>query len=44
MIEAAIYITIGAFVGWNIPQPQYAKNIQAKVIGFLSKFKKHYHQ
>lgn len=31
MIEAAIYILIGAFVGWNLPQPQWAKNVQERI-------------
>jgi len=35
MIEAAIYILIGAFVGWNLPQPVWAANIQAKILGFF---------
>jgi hypothetical protein len=37
MIEAAIYILIGAFIGWNLPQPAWAKNIQDKVIGMLGR-------
>jgi len=32
MIEAIVYILIGAFIGWNFPQPQYAKDIQAKYL------------
>jgi len=37
MIEAAIYIAIGAFIGWNIPQPQWSKTLQDKVIGWFRK-------
>lgn len=31
MIEAILYIVLGAFIGWNFPQPAYAKEIQAKI-------------
>lgn len=32
-----IVFALGAFVGWNIPQPQFIKNIQTKVLGFFKK-------
>ena len=32
MLETLLYIIIGAFIGWNFPQPQYAKDIQAKYL------------
>jgi len=32
MLETLFYIIIGAFIGWNFPQPQYAKDIQAKYL------------
>ena len=35
MIEAAIYILVGAFVGWNLPQPAWAATVQAKILGFF---------
>jgi hypothetical protein len=35
MIETAIYVFLGAFVGWNLPQPQFAKDLQAKAIAFF---------
>lgn len=37
MIEALVYITISAFIGWNIPQPQLAKTLQEKTIEALRK-------
>lgn len=37
MIEAIIYILIGAFIGWNLQQPSWAKNIQAKIISYIKK-------
>lgn len=30
-----IGIAIGAFIGWYVPQPQWAKNVQAKVKSWL---------
>ena len=35
MIEAAIYILIGAFVGWNLPQPAWASKTQEKILNFF---------
>ena len=37
MLETLFWLLLGAFVGWNFPQPQFAKNIQAKVLLMLSK-------
>ena len=37
MLETLLYLLLGAFVGWNFPQPQFAKNIQAKVLLMFSK-------
>ncbi len=37
MLETLLYLLLGAFVGWNFPQPQFAKNIQTKVLAMLSK-------
>ena len=35
MIETIFYITIGTFIGWNCPQPAYAKAIQEKVVAWF---------
>lgn len=35
MIEVVIYILIGAFVGWNLPQPEWAAKTQAKILSFF---------
>ena len=35
MIEAVIYIFVGAFIGWNLPQPTWAKNMQTKIISYI---------
>jgi Na+/H+-dicarboxylate symporter len=31
MFTLIIGLIIGAFVGWNFPQPEFAKNIQEKI-------------
>jgi hypothetical protein len=31
MLEALIWIAVGMFIGWNFPQPEFAKNIQEKI-------------
>jgi hypothetical protein len=40
MIEAIIYILIGAFIGWNLPQPVWAKTIQKKLVNFIKESNK----
>lgn len=37
MLDTLFWIGIGAFVGWNFPQPFWAKMIQAKIQETLSK-------
>jgi hypothetical protein len=32
MLETLLWIVLGAFIGWNFPQPQYAKAIQTKYL------------
>jgi len=32
-----IAFIIGAFIGWNFPQPDFAKTIQAKILALFSK-------
>ena len=34
-METILYIIIGMFIGWNLPQPKYAKYIQDKVLTLL---------
>lgn len=31
----AVGICIGAFVGWNVAQPPWAKDLQDRVVGIL---------
>jgi hypothetical protein len=32
MLETLFWIALGAFVGWNFPQPEFAKTIQIKYL------------
>lgn len=31
MISALFWLAIGAFIGWNLPQPQFAKDLQKAI-------------
>lgn len=37
MLEALFWLALGAFVGWNLPQPEFAKNLQARVLELFKK-------
>lgn len=37
MLETVFWVVLGAFVGWNLPQPLWAKVIQEKIKLLLSK-------
>jgi hypothetical protein len=39
MLETLFWIAVGAFVGWNFPQPEFAKTIQAKIKALFTKGK-----
>jgi hypothetical protein len=30
MLEIIFYVLLGAFIGWNLPQPGWAKSFQEK--------------
>lgn len=32
MLETLFWIIVGAFIGWNFPQPTYAKSVQEKYL------------
>jgi len=36
MLESLFWFALGAFLGWNMPQPSFAKAIQAKVVAMLT--------
>jgi hypothetical protein len=35
MLETLFWLALGAFIGWNFPQPEFAKTIQDKVLGMF---------
>lgn len=37
MLDILFWLLIGAFVGWNFPQPFWAKIMQEKIRTMLSK-------
>lgn len=39
MMDTLIWIAVGAFIGWNFPQPFWAKAIQEKIKALLVKGK-----
>jgi hypothetical protein len=40
MLDTIFLILVGAFVGWNLPQPSWAKNLQDKFMPMLSTYLK----
>jgi hypothetical protein len=32
MLETLFWLALGAFIGWNFPQPELAKRIQIKIL------------
>jgi hypothetical protein len=39
MLDTVLWIAVGAFVGWNFPQPFWAKMIQDKIKSIINKEK-----
>ena len=37
MLETLFWLALGAFVGWNFPQPEFAKRIQVRVMAMFKK-------
>jgi hypothetical protein len=37
MLETIFWLFLGAFIGWNFPQPEFAKKLQEKVLSFFRK-------
>lgn len=37
MIDIILWMLLGAFIGWNLPQPSWAKILQEKVKSLLNK-------
>ena len=36
-METILFILLGMFIGWNFPQPTWAKYVQRKMVDFLRK-------
>jgi hypothetical protein len=37
MLDTILLLAVGAFIGWNFPQPDFAKAIQEKVLSLFAK-------
>jgi hypothetical protein len=37
MLDSLFWLAIGAFIGWNFPQPSWARLLQQKIQGLLTK-------
>jgi hypothetical protein len=37
MFDIILWIAVGAFIGWNFPQPFWAKMMQEKIQSMLDK-------
>jgi hypothetical protein len=35
MLSTIFWLAVGAFIGWNFPQPEFAKRIQEKITSFF---------
>lgn len=35
MLSILFWVTVGAFIGWSIPQPAIAKMVQQKITDFI---------
>jgi len=40
MLDTLLWILVGAFIGWNFPQPFWAKMLEAKIRAMISKTEK----
>jgi hypothetical protein len=38
MLETVFWLLVGAFVGWNLPQPQWAQRLQEKTTEIFRNF------
>jgi hypothetical protein len=35
MLDTILWIAVGAFIGWNFPQPSWARAIQARITSLI---------
>ena len=40
MLETIFWLAVGAFIGWNFPQPHFAKELQQKILTAIKGTKK----
>jgi hypothetical protein len=36
-METLFWVAVGAFIGWNFPQPFWAKIVQSKIVDLFNK-------
>ena len=41
MLECIFWLILGAFVGWNFPQPELARKLQLKTMAMFQRENKH---
>lgn len=39
MLDILLWVAVGTFVGWNLPQPSWAKFVQARIEKWWAEFK-----
>ena len=37
MLDTLFWILVGAFIGWHVPEPFWAKIVKAKILSMFSK-------
>lgn len=37
MLETLFWIAVGALIGWNFPQPAWAKTVQQRLVDIFQK-------
>ena len=37
MLDTLLWLAVGAFIGWNFPQPSWAKTLQEKIKTLVAK-------
>lgn len=37
MLEALFWLAVGILVGWNIPRPEWAKNLQDNIVNWFKR-------
>ena len=37
MLDILLWVAVGAFIGWNLPQPFWAKMMQEKIQAMIAK-------